>query len=194
MPRIEIIELNFAATAVDKIWRHGVTPRQAGSVLSRRWVTTRNRTHRAAPYLLIGRDDRGRCLNMPIVPTDHPRPLFRRIIRSSGGSSPGGNANRAKPRNFDDETARGIMMNQSIRSEPIHEALDDEEPELMNLDNWDWDDTAAGVTAGEPRASLTIPFSFEELDAIVDAAAERGLSTSEFIKHRVLDGLQAGNA
>ena len=78
MPRIEIIELNFTAAAVDKLWRHGVTPRQAGSVLSRRWVTTRNHAHRAAPYLLIGRDDHGRCLTMPIVPTDHP--LVWRVI------------------------------------------------------------------------------------------------------------------
>ena len=82
-------------------------------------------------------------------------------------------------------------MNQSIRSEPIHEALDDEERELMNPDTWDWDDTAEGVTMGEPRASLTIPFSFEELDAIVVAARGQGLSTEEFVKRLVLGSLHA---
>ena len=82
-------------------------------------------------------------------------------------------------------------MNQSIRSEPTHEPLDDEERELMNPDNWDWDDTAEGVTAGEPRASLTIPISFEELDAIVVAAHGQGLSTEAFIKRLVLGSLHA---
>ena len=78
MPRIEVVELNFTTAAVDKLWRHGLTPEQARSVLSRRWVATRNRSNRAAPYLLIGRDDQGRCLTMPIVSTDHP--LVWRVI------------------------------------------------------------------------------------------------------------------
>ena len=78
MAHIEIIELNISTGAVDKLWRHGLRPAQVRSVLSRRWVATRNRRNRAAPYLLIGRDDQGRCLTMPIVPTDHP--LVWRVI------------------------------------------------------------------------------------------------------------------
>lgn len=78
MPRIEIVELNFTTAAMDKLWSHGLRPEQVRSVLDRRWVATRNRPDRAAPYLLIGRDDQGRCLTMPIVPTDDP--LVWRII------------------------------------------------------------------------------------------------------------------
>ena len=68
-------------------------------------------------------------------------------------------------------------MNQHTRSQPAHEPLDDEERELMDPNNWDWDTLEEGVTVGEPRASLTIPFTFEELDAIVVAAHGQGLST-----------------
>jgi hypothetical protein len=78
MARIEIAELNVTTTAVDKLWGHGLRPAQVWSVLNRRWVAVRNRPDRAAPYLLIGRDDQGRCLAMPIVPTDDP--LVWRVI------------------------------------------------------------------------------------------------------------------
>ena len=78
MARIEIVELNVSTTAVEKLWSHGLGPEQVRSVLSRRWVAVRNRYGRAAPYLLIGRDDQGRCLAMPIIPTDDP--LVWRVI------------------------------------------------------------------------------------------------------------------
>ena len=58
--------------------------------------------------------------------------------------------------------------------ESIQEPLDDEERELMNPDNWDWDNPVEGVTVGEPRVSLTIPFTFDELDAIVEGATHKG--------------------
>ena len=82
-------------------------------------------------------------------------------------------------------------MKKHIRYESIQEPLDDEEQELMNPDNWDWDNLIEGVTVGDPRASLTIPLTFEELDAIVEAAHAQGLSTEEFIKRLVLNSLHA---
>jgi hypothetical protein len=72
MPRIEIAELTIPAAVVDKLWNHGLRPGQVRSILSRRWIVARNRSACAAPYLLIGRDDQGRCLTMPVVPTDDP--------------------------------------------------------------------------------------------------------------------------
>ena len=45
-------------------------------------------------------------------------------------------------------------MTKQIRYESIQEPLDDEERELMNPDNWDWDDPIEGVAVGDPRASL----------------------------------------
>ncbi len=82
-------------------------------------------------------------------------------------------------------------MTKQVRYESIQEPLDDEERELMNPDNWDWDNLTEGVTVGEPRASLTIPLTFDELDAIVEAAHAHGLSTEEFIKRLVLGSLHA---
>ena len=82
-----------------------------------------------------------------------------------------------------------------MKKHPIHESiqepLDDEERELMNPDNWDWDNVIEGVTVSDPRASLTIPLTFDELDAIVEAAHAQGLSTEEFIKRLVLNSLHA---
>ncbi|MGH2617837.1 MAG: hypothetical protein ACRDJC_21620 [Thermomicrobiales bacterium] len=70
MARIEIGELRITAAADDTFWSHGLTPKQVRSILDRRWVVIRNRPDRAAPYVLIGRDEQGRCLAIPIVPTD----------------------------------------------------------------------------------------------------------------------------
>jgi hypothetical protein len=83
------------------------------------------------------------------------------------------------------------MMSKQIRYESIQEPLDDEERVLMNPDNWDWDNPVKGVTVGEPRLSLTIPLTFDELDAIVAAAHAQGLSTEEFVKGLVLNSLHA---
>jgi len=82
-------------------------------------------------------------------------------------------------------------MKKQIHYESIQEPLDDEERELMNPDNWDWDNPVEGVTVGEPRVSLTIPLTFDELDAIVEAAHAQGLSTEELVKRLVLTSLHA---
>ena len=72
MARIEIEELEIDEAAADKFWVHGISTDQVEAVLDHRWVTTRNRAGRAAPYILLGRDNQGRCLALPIVATDHP--------------------------------------------------------------------------------------------------------------------------
>lgn len=84
-------------------------------------------------------------------------------------------------------------MKKQNRYESIQAPLDDEERELMNPDNWEWDNPIEGVTVGEPRTSLTIPLTFAELDAIVEAAHAHGVSTEEFIKRLVIDGLHAAH-
>jgi hypothetical protein len=86
------------------------------------------------------------------------------------------------------------MHDKPIRFESIQEPLDEEERELMNPDNWDWDNLSEGVTVGEPRASLAVPFTFDELDAIVEAAHAQGLSTEELVKRLVLENLHATRA
>lgn len=78
MGRTTVAELVFTDAAEDKLWSHGITTDQAQSVLLGRLVITRNRAKRAATYVLIGRDEQGRCLAIPIVPTDH-RLVWRAI-------------------------------------------------------------------------------------------------------------------
>ena len=82
-------------------------------------------------------------------------------------------------------------MKKQSRYESIQEPRDDEERELMDPDNWDWDNVIEGVTVDDPHASLTIPLTFDELDAIAEAAHRQGLSTEEFIKRLVLNSLHA---
>ena len=70
MARIEIAKFQISDTVAEKFGDHGISTDQVESVLDNRWVTTRNRAGRAAPYILLGRDGQGRCLAIPIVPTD----------------------------------------------------------------------------------------------------------------------------
>jgi hypothetical protein len=70
MARITIARLEIREKAIDKLWVHGIIPEQLNAVLAGRTVITRNRPERAAPYLLVGRDEQGRCLAIPIAPTD----------------------------------------------------------------------------------------------------------------------------
>jgi hypothetical protein len=56
MARIDVARV-IVTHAVDKLWSHGLRPEQVLSVLTSLWVIVRNRPDRAAPYLLIGRDE-----------------------------------------------------------------------------------------------------------------------------------------
>jgi hypothetical protein len=82
-------------------------------------------------------------------------------------------------------------MKKQIRYESIQVPFDDEERELMTPDNWDWDNSIEGVTLSEPRVSFTITLTFDELNAIVEAAHGHGVSTEEFVKRLVLNSLHA---
>ena len=59
--------------AIEKGAHHGVTDMQMQAVAANDHVLVRNRKGRTASHLLIGRDNQGRCLAMPVVPTDHSR-------------------------------------------------------------------------------------------------------------------------
>jgi hypothetical protein len=72
MARTEIADFDITVTAERKFRAHGINTDQVFAVLDRPWTTTRNRAGRTVPRVLIGRDDQGRCLAIPIVPTDDP--------------------------------------------------------------------------------------------------------------------------
>ena len=78
MPRIEIAELFILDAAIDNLWSHGIVPEQVHAILFGHVVVTRNRPNRAAPFILIGRDEQGRCLAIPVAPT-HDRLIWRVI-------------------------------------------------------------------------------------------------------------------
>lgn len=68
MARVTVARLLISDNAADHIWeRHGINTDQVLSLVDHDHVLIRN--HGTAPYRLIGRDDQGRCIAVPIAPT-----------------------------------------------------------------------------------------------------------------------------
>ena len=72
MARIPIPESELNHRTEQKIWVQGITRRQIEEILRNRWIVLTNRRNRAADYVVIGRDDNGRCIPVPILPTEDP--------------------------------------------------------------------------------------------------------------------------
>jgi hypothetical protein len=72
MARITIREFSISERAAEKFWTHRITRRQVEEILINRYVVTVNRKNRAAGHLAIGRDNNGRCIAIPILPTNDP--------------------------------------------------------------------------------------------------------------------------
>ncbi|MGH2614077.1 MAG: hypothetical protein ACRDJC_02460 [Thermomicrobiales bacterium] len=179
MTRIDIAELDIIDRVRDKIWDHGIVSNQLYAVLDRFWTVIRNRKDRAAPYVLLGTDDQGRCLAIPIVPTDDPyvwRPVTAWYCKP-------GEAARLRQRRR--------IMEKGIRYESIQEPLDDEERELMDPDNWDWDNPIEGRTIGTPGAILRVRFSREEFLDLDRIAREAGVGPIELIRQTMLGKIAA---
>jgi hypothetical protein len=70
MAQVSIVEFVINERAHDKLGAHGIDEAQLYAALRRSYVVLRNRKHRAASHLFIGRDDAGRCIVAPILPTD----------------------------------------------------------------------------------------------------------------------------
>lgn len=56
----------------DKAWRHGIRPGQLLQVLDNRPGIVVNRRNRRGLYKVIGRDDGGACITIPVEPTGNP--------------------------------------------------------------------------------------------------------------------------
>jgi hypothetical protein len=78
MSRPRILDFLFDGENVEEMWAHGIVPEQALQVLDNRPLLRVNRKDRRGMYLLIGRDNGGRCLAIPIEPT-HDAELWRPI-------------------------------------------------------------------------------------------------------------------
>ena len=68
----QVLRLIAGDRAYEKMEARGITRRDLVDVLAGRHVITRNRKDRAASHVLIGWDGQGRCLAVPILPTDDP--------------------------------------------------------------------------------------------------------------------------
>lgn len=73
-----ILDFLFDDENIEEMARHGVTPRQALQVLDNGPRMGRNRRDRRATHLVIGVDDGGACIAIPVEPT-HDRTLWRPV-------------------------------------------------------------------------------------------------------------------
>ena len=78
-------------------------------------------------------------------------------------------------------------MNDTTRYESIQEPLDDEERELMDPENWDWENPVEAVVADTPLVSFRIAFTREEHKRLARAARSKGQKTPDFIKYAALE-------
>lgn len=78
MPQVTVTDFDLNERAEDKMWEHGIDSDQLYEILNHHRVALRNRKNRAADYLLVGRDNSGRCITVPILPTNDPH-LWRPI-------------------------------------------------------------------------------------------------------------------
>jgi hypothetical protein len=180
MGRHEVARFEFGETVADKAWSHGVSTEQIDAVLDHFWTIIRNRANRAAPYVLLGSDHQGRCLAIPIAPTDDPvvwRPITAWYCKRSEA---------AKLRR-----GRSIMEEQ-IDYEALQQPLDDEERVLMDPNTWDWDSMEVGRTVGERGAIFSMRFSREEHHLLADVAYGQGITPHEFIKRVALAAARDG--
>jgi hypothetical protein len=70
----------------EKIGRHGLVSDDLLAVLEGPHVVRRNRKHRPASYILVGRDHHGRCLAIPIEAAYDPllwRPVTAWVCKAS---------------------------------------------------------------------------------------------------------------
>jgi hypothetical protein len=72
MANITVLEFRISERAESKFWAHGIARRQVIELLDNRLVAITNRKHRAARHLVIGRDNHGRCIVVPVTSTENP--------------------------------------------------------------------------------------------------------------------------
>ncbi len=72
MPPPLVLQFLIDAENIEKFAQHGLTDRQVDQVLQNPYLIIDNRKRRRAPYLIIGEDNGGQCVTIPIEPTDDP--------------------------------------------------------------------------------------------------------------------------
>ena len=72
MPRVPVLGFLYDEENLEKIGRHGLSDARVDQVLSNEHILIDNRKQRRARYLVIGRDNGGACITVPIEPTGDP--------------------------------------------------------------------------------------------------------------------------
>ncbi len=177
----DIVGFQITDTAIEKFWAHGIGADQVEAVLDHHWIVIRNRSERAAPYVLLGRDHQGRCLAIPIVPAYdgiwRPVTVWYCMRNESARLRQG----------------RSIME-EHLDYEALQQPLDDDERMLMDSDTWDWDASEVGRTVGKRGVIFSMEFSPYEHHLLADVAYGQRITPHEFIKRVALaaarDGVQ----
>jgi hypothetical protein len=73
MARYEIVDLDLTDRAIEKASWHGIGEDQIYALLDHFWTITRNRAGRVASHVLLGTDNQGRCIAIPVNATEDPR-------------------------------------------------------------------------------------------------------------------------
>lgn len=77
-------------------------------------------------------------------------------------------------------------MSEPIRYESIQEPLDDEERELMDPDNWDWENPVEVIVHPDFGFIFPVRFTSHEIGRLEPVARAEGLIPHEFIKQAAL--------
>lgn len=178
MPNIEVADFDLTERTEDKMWVHGVVVDQLYEVIAREYVVVRNRPNHPAPYVLIGRDAQGRCLTIPIAPTDD-RYIWRPIT-----------AWTCKPREAAKLRQRRQLMEEPTTFNVTQDPLDDEEREVMDSETWDWSSVEPGVPSPQAGAILRIRFTRQEISRLQAMARAEGMSSHEFVRQSALSRME----
>jgi hypothetical protein len=84
-----------------------------------------------------------------------------------------------------------MKIQKGIRYESIQEPLDDEERELMDPDNWDWENAVEGIPNPNAGAILRVRFSRDEFIALDRIARDAGIGPIAFIHQTMVDLIEA---
>jgi hypothetical protein len=68
----DVADFVFDDENEDKIAAHRLTQRRVLQVLENAHIIVPNRRGRRAPFLIVGRDNGGACISIPIEPTNYP--------------------------------------------------------------------------------------------------------------------------
>jgi uncharacterized DUF497 family protein len=78
LSRVTIYDFAIDDENREKFASHGLSARRVLQVLENEFEVVPNRKRRAARYLVIGRDNGGTCIAIPVTPT-HDRTLWRPV-------------------------------------------------------------------------------------------------------------------